>query len=75
MTMPSIDEVRLGGHALLAVGFDDDKQVFIVRNSWGEEFGDKGYCYIPYEFFSSSFTGSNGEENNTFSYWCLTHDL
>ena len=75
MTMPSIDEVRLGGHALLAVGFDDDKQVFIVRNSWGEEFGDKGYCYIPYEFITGKFTGSNGEENNTFSYWCLTHDL
>lgn len=41
-------EHTLGGHAMLAVGY---KQItgscyFIVRNSWGEEWGDKGYCYI-----------------------------
>lgn len=42
-------ESLLGGHALLAVGYDD-KHV-IVRNSWGPEFGDQGYCYMPYAYF------------------------
>lgn len=74
MTMPSADEPRLGGHAQLVVGYDDDKEVFIVRNSWGEEFGDKGYSYIPYEFFTSGYIVDGKYQDNTFSYWCLTHD-
>lgn len=73
MTMPCEKEPRLGGHALLAVGFDDDKKVFIVRNSWGEEFGDKGYCYMPYDFFTGSYQQEGEQQDNTFSYWCLTH--
>ncbi|GAA6205835.1 C1 family peptidase [Thalassotalea sp. SU-HH00458] len=74
MTMPCPTEARLGGHALLAVGYDDDKKVFIVRNSWGDEFGDKGYCYMPYEFFTSGYPLNGKTQDNTFSYWCLTHD-
>jgi C1A family cysteine protease len=77
--MPSPDEIRLGGHALLAVGYDDDKQHFIVRNSWGEEFGDKGYCYIPYDFFTGKYQTSqknqaDDSQDNAFSFWCLTHE-
>ncbi len=74
MTMPSPTDVRLGGHALLAVGYDDKSEMFIVRNSWGEEFGDKGYCYMPYEFFCSKFEQDGEPQDNTFSYWCLTHE-
>ena len=48
--VPKKDETCLGGHAILAVGFDDIKQIFIVRNSWGKDWGDSGYCYIPYEY-------------------------
>lgn len=39
-----------GGHAMLCVGYSEPDQVFIVRNSWGPEWGDKGYCYIPYRY-------------------------
>ncbi|CAF1095756.1 unnamed protein product [Didymodactylos carnosus] len=42
-----------GIHAMLAVGYDDAKQTFIVRNSWGKHFGDHGYCYMPYEYLTS----------------------
>lgn len=45
----------LGGHAMLAVGYKDSARsgqgYVIVRNSWGETWGDKGYCYIPYRMF------------------------
>jgi C1A family cysteine protease len=44
----------LGGHALLAVGYQNrgvSSGAVIVRNSWGEQWGDQGYCYIPYIMF------------------------
>lgn len=41
----------LGRHAMLIVGYDDIQRRLIVRNSWGETWGDKGYCYIPYQLF------------------------
>ena len=37
-------------HAMLAVGYSDPDKVFIVRNSWGKDWGEKGYCYIPYDY-------------------------
>ncbi|CAF1222566.1 unnamed protein product [Adineta ricciae] len=43
-----------GSHALLAVGYNDQSQSFIVRNSWGEDWGDKSYCYIPYDYITDS---------------------
>ena len=50
---PSFDEIkedRSGNHAMVLCGYSDDEKVFIVRNSWGPNFGDKGYCYIPYSY-------------------------
>ena len=51
--MPSPDEASRsahGLHAMLCVGFSEIDKMFIVRNSWGEKWGDKGYCYMPYEY-------------------------
>ncbi len=50
MLMPHAHESVLGGHAVVLVGYDDSKQWYIVRNSWGEGWGDKGYFYMPYKF-------------------------
>jgi C1A family cysteine protease len=46
------DKVRNthGWHAMLCVGYSDPDEVFIVRNSWGENWGQSGYCYIPYAY-------------------------
>lgn len=38
----------LGGHAILIVGYDDADQSFLVKNSWGTGWGDKGYFKIAY---------------------------
>jgi C1A family cysteine protease len=48
--MPRPNEQVMGGHAVLAVGYDDDDRLFIVRNSWGDQWGDAGYCYMPYAY-------------------------
>lgn len=50
--MPSSDESNLGGHAVMAVGYDRDKKVFIVRNSWGASWGMKGYFTLPFEYMN-----------------------
>lgn len=50
MPMPSMRENMLGGHAVLAVGYEDSRNAFIIRNSWGSSWGDNGYFYMPYEF-------------------------
>lgn len=39
-----------GWHAMLCVGYSDKDRMFIVRNSWGAGWGDRGYCYIPYDY-------------------------
>jgi C1A family cysteine protease len=43
-------EKPLGGHAVLAVGYDDPSQRFIIRNSWGSNWGQKGYFTMPYAY-------------------------
>jgi C1A family cysteine protease len=51
--MPRANEEFEGGHAIVAVGYDNAKRQFIIRNSWGTEWGDKGYGYLPYDFFNT----------------------
>jgi C1A family cysteine protease len=56
MPMPAKTEKSLGGHACLTVGYDDSQKVMIVRNSWGDSWGDGGYFYMPYDYFFSNLT-------------------
>ena len=44
----------IGGHAILAVGYDDSKQTFIFRNSWGPNWGCGGYGFMPYAYLTDS---------------------
>ena len=44
---------NLGGHAITIVGYDDNRYggAFHVINSWGRNWGDGGYFWLPYSFF------------------------
>jgi C1A family cysteine protease len=48
--MPAPGEQVMGGHAVMAVGYDDSQQWFVVRNSWGQSWGIQGYFTLPYAY-------------------------
>jgi len=50
--MPAMTESVLGGHCVALVGYDSAKKLWIVRNSWGASWGDKGYCYFPWQYLT-----------------------
>jgi C1A family cysteine protease len=52
VSMPKSNERVVGGHAVVAVGYNDSKKRFIVRNSWGTDWGMKGYFTIPYAYLA-----------------------
>lgn len=57
MSMPTgLLDRPVGGHAVLIVGYDNDYfgGRYIVMNSWGITWGDKGFFYAPYEYFEST---------------------
>jgi len=49
----------IGRHAMLIVGVDTTVNAFIVRNSWGQFWGDQGYCYIPIDYVLNSAEASD----------------
>ena len=53
VTIPLSDEKALGGHAVVCVGYDTYRSCLIVRNSWGETWGDRGYFYLPFEYITN----------------------
>jgi hypothetical protein len=58
-------EKLLGGHCMMAVGYLknlDGSESIIVQNSWGKDWGDQGFCYIPMNYFMS---------NDTFDFWTI----
>lgn len=67
---PQIGETVEGGHAIDAVGYDDDHQIgsytgaLKIRNSWGTSWGDHGYGWLPYEYVRQGLADD---------FWSLVH--
>ena len=51
--MPAKDEIEIGGHAVMAVGYDQKKRRFLVRNSWGRKWGMAGYFTMPFDYLET----------------------
>jgi C1A family cysteine protease len=52
LNMPRPKEKTIGGHAVMAVCYDDASRRFVIRNSWGDDWGQKGYFTMPYDYLS-----------------------
>ena len=61
--LPSQGETSLGGHAVMAAGYDDGSERFLVRNSWGASWGMGGYFTLPYAYLS--------DENLSSDFWTI----
>jgi len=48
--MPNPSENLMGGHCVVVVGYRDADKKWIMRNSWGNTWGDKGYFYLDYSY-------------------------
>jgi C1A family cysteine protease len=51
--MPAKGEKLLGGHCVALCGYNDTTEQFLVRNSWGPDWGQNGYFWMPYEYVTS----------------------
>ena len=57
--LPAPSERAIGGHAVMAVGYEDAHQRFLVRNSWGPGWGVEGYFTLPYAYLIQSSLSSD----------------
>jgi hypothetical protein len=62
---PTEGEKRLGGHALSIWGYNAEKDYFLVRNSWGKDWGINGYCHVPAEYVTNP--------NLAWDFWVLKY--
>jgi hypothetical protein len=53
MPMPKQGEQTLGGHAVTAIGYDNTRRAFRIKNSWGADWKDKGHFWMPYDFITN----------------------
>jgi C1A family cysteine protease len=49
------NEPMVMGHAVLAIGYDLEKEHLIIRNSWSKVWGDNGYYYMPFSYITSGY--------------------
>lgn len=52
--MPHRGEQYLGGHAVMCIGYNSANQEFLAQNSWGTQWGKKGYFTIPFAYLRST---------------------
>lgn len=64
--MPNIKkEACLGGHCVSITSYDDKSQRFTVSNTWSQDWGDKGYFTLPYEYILDTSLSSD--------FWIITY--
>lgn len=53
LSMPGPMDYSLGGHAVCLVGYSIPEKRFLAKNSFGKDWGNNGYCWIPFDYSDS----------------------
>lgn len=61
--IPGKSERMIGGHAVMAVGYRDNSRTLLFRNSWGRDWGVKGYGELPFAYLESRELSDD--------FWCI----
>ena len=74
LRLPGKSERMLGGHAVMAVGYQESTRMILFRNSWGAAWGCSGYGQMPYAYLESrdlsdDFWCIQGTESNRYAAW------
>ncbi|MFA7159961.1 MAG: C1 family peptidase [Kiritimatiellia bacterium] len=74
--LPGPGERMIGGHAVMAVGYDDSERMLFFRNSWGVDWGRSGYGSLPYAYpesreLSDDFWCIQATESNLYARWII----
>jgi len=77
--LPRPSERMIGGHAVMAIGYDDAKKTLLFRNSWGSDWGKSGYGSLPYSYpesreLSDDFWCIQATESNLYAMWKIRQD-
>lgn len=51
VSLPKENEKNEGGHAMCFMGYDINRKLYLAKNSFGTDWGDAGYCWIPFDYF------------------------
>jgi Cysteine protease len=63
LNMPKRKERVVGGHAVMAAGYNDRENRFPIRNSWGSDWARKGYFTMPFAYL--------GDRNLSDDFWTI----
>jgi C1A family cysteine protease len=79
ISLPRKGERMIGGHAVMAVGYDNAKKILFFRNSWGADWGKAGYGSLPYGYLESrelsdDFWCIQATESNLYARWKMRQD-
>jgi C1A family cysteine protease len=53
LNMPQNGEEIIGGHCINLIGFSDEKEMFLCRNSWGPNWGQNGNFWMPFDYVTN----------------------
>ncbi len=69
--MPGELEIPIAAHAITLVGYDDATERLKFANSWGVKWGDKGYGYLPYDYFTNNNLNNRFPHTYSNEVWCF----
>jgi hypothetical protein len=70
IALPTSPSDFVAGHAMLAIGYNDETQLIKFINNWGPQWGDRGCGYLPYSYFEKYCSDALTTFPQKLQNWC-----